>query len=143
MEAAVRVKKAHQWDPECWKWPVPDLSHLHGKEPLAVEKKAEKTLKKWQAGRCAMCGNIESLLTDHDHKTGLIRGLLCRSCNITEGVQHGADMPLERYRNRSPAMILGITVRYFDHFHGRYAEPEEEQDIEEFLRRAAKFVNEL
>ena len=35
-----------------------------------------------QAGRCAICHTKpEILCVDHDHETGLIRGLLCNNCN--------------------------------------------------------------
>lgn len=37
-----------------------------------------------QGGRCAICGNAQldrSIATDHDHKTGAARGLLCKRCN--------------------------------------------------------------
>ena len=140
-EVADKVNKADQWNPECWNWTVPDLSHLLGSDPLLVENEAERALREWQAGRCAMCGEVEPLFTDHDHKTGLVRGLLCHSCNGLEGVQHGANTPLGRYRQKSPAIMLGITVRYFDPILGRYAEPEAERDEVEFFRRAAKAVN--
>ena len=34
-------------------------------------------------GKCQICGvKLSSLCVDHDHKTGKIRGLLCRPCNI-------------------------------------------------------------
>lgn len=39
----------------------------------------------WQAGRCAWCGYKDSLVEDHCHQTGLVRGLLCRACNQLEG----------------------------------------------------------
>jgi hypothetical protein len=132
-----------QWNPACWTWNVRNLGHLRRANPLEIEKKAERALRKWHAGRCAMCGEVASLVTDHDHKTGLVRGLLCHQCNVSEGVQPGADTPLGRYRARSPAAILGVTVRYFDHFHGAYAKPEAEHDEEEFFRRASKIINEL
>lgn len=45
---------------------------------------AGQTLTQWQDGRCAMCDAREQLVSDHCHMTGLVRGLLCRSCNTSE-----------------------------------------------------------
>lgn len=40
----------------------------------------------WQDWRCAWCGyDRDSLVVDHCHMTGLVRGLLCRGCNTREG----------------------------------------------------------
>lgn len=39
--------------------------------------------------RCEICGSSENLCSDHDHQTGLIRGILCRSCNF--GIGHLRD----------------------------------------------------
>lgn len=41
-----------------------------------------------QEWRCAICGEIPrrhnqgQLMTDHNHKTRLVRGLLCQRCNL-------------------------------------------------------------
>lgn len=50
------------------------------------------TLEKWttifdfQGSRCAICGNqLIKANTDHDHKTGEVRGLLCARCNRALG----------------------------------------------------------
>ena len=52
-------------------------------------------LYKSQRGRCAICARShrkahglrgESFHVDHDHRTGQVRGLLCRRCNAALGV---------------------------------------------------------
>jgi hypothetical protein len=52
----------------------------------------------WEAqrGRCPICGQpfrtewpsrkYDSACIDHDHETGIIRGLLCRRCNLAIGL---------------------------------------------------------
>ncbi|MGZ6281695.1 MAG: endonuclease VII domain-containing protein [Ktedonobacterales bacterium] len=47
-----------------------------------------------QSGLCAICGNPgedNMLVIDHDHKTGKVRALLCRACNL--GLGHFRDDP--------------------------------------------------
>ncbi len=49
----------------------------------------------YQGERCAICrratGRSRRLSVDHDHKTGIVRGLLCRPCNNFLG--HLRDSP--------------------------------------------------
>ena len=61
-----------------------------------------------QGGRCRICGadspgkNAKSWSVDHDHVTGQVRGLLCRSCNV--GLGHFRDS----------AEILAKAVEYLE-----------------------------
>lgn len=62
------------------------LAHLHSKYGISP------ATKRWmfedQHGCCAICGsqqNFESICVDHDHTTGVIRGLLCKPCNSLLG----------------------------------------------------------
>ncbi|MEV4970548.1 endonuclease domain-containing protein [Streptomyces scopuliridis] len=98
-------------DPVCWSWgaAIPE-----GHDDY------RSAFKAWHAARCAVCGYRDvRLVDDHDHGTGLIRGLLCRSCNGREPYDDGL---FRKYRERTPAQILGIRLRYWDPFHG-WAEP--------------------
>jgi hypothetical protein len=44
-----------------------------------------------QQGECAICGAPSARLhVDHDHETGLVRGLLCPTCNMNLAVVEDA-----------------------------------------------------
>jgi len=61
-----------------------------------------------QGGMCAICGKILVLYSkngvaiDHDHKSGKIRGLLCRECNLMLGFSN------------DDVTILNSAIKYLD-----------------------------
>jgi len=100
-------------DPVCWSWPAPGAPLAENDEPA---------LHQWHAGQCAVCGdNDPRLVVDHDHTTGLVRGMLCPPCNRKEGARYGGIF--NRYRERPPASILGVRVFYWNPATREYAEP--------------------
>lgn len=76
----------------------------------------------WQDGCCTVCSIDAKLVTDHCHVSGLIRGMLCASCNVKEGNWHHCSGAIDRYRQRPPAALLDIRLRYYSARTG-YAEP--------------------
>lgn len=54
----------------------------HGYHPI---KETVEELRVWlecQPKKCPTCGSTKNLVVDHCHKTGKLRGLVCRFCNM-------------------------------------------------------------
>lgn len=54
-------------------------------------------------GQCELCGQRTKLCIDHNHKTGRVRGLLCKYCNVALGLIESRGMSLQcisRYLRR-------------------------------------------
>ena len=123
--------------PACWSWEVEDRDLEDAR--TCPEHFGHVLLWNWQRGQCAVCAcrvdDHPPLIRDHDHETGLLRGLLCRRCNALEGVAKASSereyreknkkwrwgksgdtqrlaQRFNRYRERSPAAILGLRVRH-------------------------------
>lgn len=58
------------------------------KNAYGITEQEYRKLLRRQHGVCAICGakpKNQTLAVDHDHETGKVRGLLCRSCNVALG----------------------------------------------------------
>lgn len=92
-------------EPACHRWKSP--TDLDPKSPSLGK------LISWQRDRCAMCGgSAAGCVVDHDHATGLVRGLLCSTCNTTEGRKGPEEEPFASYRRLPPTAIIGVTLPY-------------------------------
>lgn len=64
--------------------------HYQNRYGISLNQYEEKL--KEQDYSCAICGSkhtsnerMKRLVVDHDHNTGMVRGLLCHSCNVAIG----------------------------------------------------------
>ena len=58
-------------------------AHLKHRYNLSLE--SYFTMLEKQQNKCAICDRRDNLHIDHCHKTGFVRGLLCRECNTGIG----------------------------------------------------------
>lgn len=76
------------------------------KRRYGIDAATVKRLIDLQKGVCAIClkaperGRRRGLHVDHDHRTGIVRGLLCDSCNVALG------------RLRDSSELLSSAIRY-------------------------------
>lgn len=55
-----------------------------------------KRLEQKANGRCRICGrDCDNLVMDHDHVSGAVRDLICRSCNVMLGFAMDSPATLE------------------------------------------------
>lgn len=90
-----RQKNPEQWKTTAKAWEEANKDRRrkqHLKRQYGVTLETYEDLLDQQEGLCAICGHESAKLDlDHDHKTGIIRGLLCNPCN--QGLGHFKDDP--------------------------------------------------
>ncbi|MGP3685230.1 endonuclease domain-containing protein [Streptomyces sp. IBSNAI002] len=91
--------------PACHVWETPC-----GALPTHENIRPLELIERWQRDACAVC-SMPAAVLDHCHSTGLVRGLLCRGCNVSEGRSYGSPL-FVAYRLRPPAVLLGTTELY-------------------------------
>ena len=94
------VAKAKAWaeaNPERYREQHRGIQHRKRLRRFGITQAEYDALLSAQAGLCAVCGQLppvhhcrrfagaDSLSIDHSHKTGKVRGLLCRKCNLALG----------------------------------------------------------
>jgi hypothetical protein len=74
------------------------IAHLRYEYGLTLEQ--YDAMLEAQGGACAVCGATGTLVVDHDHASGSVRGLLCDSCNVGIG------------RLKDDPAVLALAVAY-------------------------------
>jgi hypothetical protein len=76
--------------PPDYKKPRP---HVHGHAGRALLRDERLALGEHQGYVCAICKRVKPLEVDHNHSTGVVRGLICRQCNgrVASIENHGAQ----------------------------------------------------
>lgn len=77
-----------------------------------------EALFKAQGGKCAICGGTrkQRLSVDHCHKTQLVRGLLCRTCNgrlLTAARDKPETLRRAAYYLEYPPAVIYIGERFY------------------------------
>jgi hypothetical protein len=87
--------------------PVPDYRDFY--DHRGTKYAMRGALTSMQDGRCATClRRPQHLVLDHEHFTGLARGMLCRGCNVLEGHLFVRDPAVfKMYRANPPAFGAG------------------------------------
>lgn len=78
---------------------TPESRRKHKKGPHGLTVGQAQAMRA-KAGKCTLCGSTERLAVDHCHATKVIRGVLCRRCNLALGY----------FRDSIP--VLEAAIRY-------------------------------
>lgn len=112
-------------EPACWSWRPPDDDDIEearlddyapaGGYEYGSWRHGLNVLLRFCRDRCTICGEggqeqHRVLQMDHDHESGLCRGVLCARCNQREGYSH--DVLFDNYRLLPPAAICGARVEW-------------------------------
>jgi Recombination endonuclease VII len=62
-----------------------DTFDRHLRQKYGLTRDAYDAMVRGQQNRCVLCNKTVSLVVDHDHVSGKVRGLLCDRCNVGLG----------------------------------------------------------
>jgi len=78
-----------------------------------LSKRKKEHMLQEQEHRCAICHDERELIVEHCHKTGIVRGLVCRPCNTRIGVVENST---NGYNWRERHSIYIAIYEYLDRY---------------------------
>lgn len=90
-----------------------NIAKLRKRGVLAFGVREFESLRRKQNGVCAICLKVVRLVVDHDHKNGVVRGLLCAKCNCGLGFFYENVQAIYRaaeYLTDSQRTVIGETL---------------------------------
>lgn len=101
-EFPIRGRNKHNYDPRfglCRPCDAKRSAKYRLKRFFNVSPTEYLTILAFQGGGCFICGRLEPnryMPVDHNHKTGMVRGLLCNTCNRLIGAYKESTACFER-----------------------------------------------
>lgn len=100
-ELALLVRRAYKQvvrerDPDKWREQQARSNRRHSLKKKGITAEEFDAIERQQKGKCRACGKKRKLVADHDHKTGLFRGLICAKCNAALGMADDSPATLRR-----------------------------------------------
>lgn len=85
-------------------------SDAYLKRTYGISEEEWQEMWEWQEKECAICGSRpKAPVVDHDHRTGYVRGLICKPCNrALAHIKDSAELAsaIADYLNRPPAYSI-------------------------------------
>lgn len=117
----------------------------------ATRQKAVKSeLLKEQGYQCAVCTNdlrrvdSRNICLDHDHKTGVVRGVMCRGCNGAEGkiknlaVRYKKDLTMLQWLKNLVIYLERHKIPQTDYLHSTHKTETQKRELRNKKARARR-----
>ena len=108
-------KRSLAWTRKHGRNPIPNKEHTWRRQGIKLTYPEYLKMLEKQQYRCLICGRKLEIFgttsADHNHKTGVVRGLLCKNCNANLGWYEKYQLVIQQYLLTSVPNPLVVTLR--------------------------------
>lgn len=115
----------------------------HGIAYKSLKSEEKKAIKEAR-GKCELCEITDGLVIDHDHETGIVRGVLCGGCNLRIGwierLEYEWVLRADQFlgSHQTALAVTEIMRRRFERMNAEWF-----AELDEVERRREELMNEL